>query len=82
MQKNNTPGPGQYHNEGSHHYKFANMKESRSKELKKGPPGPGRNHFAIQSTKYLRRSQALPTTCLTPVSTDRPAALDLISDCF
>jgi hypothetical protein len=40
-QQQETPGPGQYYHSEFNKYKFAYTKELRSKDLKKGEPGPG-----------------------------------------
>lgn len=42
MGKSYTPGPGQYYKGQNQNYKFAYTKELRSKDLKRGDPGPGR----------------------------------------
>lgn len=44
MNKLDTPGPGQYYHSESQKYKFAHTNELRSKDLKKGDPGPGRKY--------------------------------------
>lgn len=42
LKRNDGPGPGQYYQHDSHNYKFAYTKETRSKDMKKQEPGPGR----------------------------------------
>lgn len=70
MKRNDVPGPGQYSNMDSHNYKFAYTKEIRSKDMKKGDPGPGRtyrkHHRILNSSKcskcpsLLNRPKYLP----------------------
>ena len=75
-----TPGPGQYYPKDSNNPHFAFSKEPRSKDLKGGDPGPGRNFFMIQSTKYLLLYLPLLIICWTPRFTNR--TFDNIDDDF
>ena len=82
MVKSETPGPGQYYNEGSQNYKFAYSKELRSKELKKGPPGPGRISIYIKNMIFLLVFQVLRIISSIPVYINREADADRHSEFY
>ena len=62
MKRTDTPGPGQYNYGQLANFKFAYTKEPRSKEMKKGEPGPGRKNILKQSMRFRQVYQVPLTT--------------------
>ena len=57
-----TPGPGQYYPKDKWPSHFAFSKETRSKDMKGGDPGPARRYVLMKSMRFLQLCLLLPTT--------------------